>query len=395
MWYELRIMHRSLSKIHLAGFAVDYALYVAFVAVPFKAISLGATPLHLGTLPAVSSGFYVASALSFGKLSDRVSRLSLGRLGCGIFALGCVLLRLCPSIYWMMAAMPLLGIGLGMFWPPIQAAIADGSGADTLERNLGTFNVWWSLGKGLAFLTGAFLVNWKGFPVAFYLSAAMASGMTLGLPRGRKVAPGGPRTVVSSQREDARSFLLMGWTGNALAFGIASTLNHHLPKLLKETGYGERRFGVILGAVFAVQSLSFLFLRANARWKYKKELFYATELAMGLSIWLLARTETISAVLFLGGLLGIGLGLMYYSSIFYSLHTDVGRGRNTGIHEAILGAGNLLVPFLGGLMATAFSNLEAPYVVCLVLAFASVAVQEMLFRTKRIRGGDGAREKYP
>jgi MFS family permease len=369
----------NLRSIYLAGFIIDYALYVAFVAVPFKAISLGATPLHLGALPAISFASYTISALSFGKLSDRVSRLALGRVGCGVFALGNILLSLCPSIAWMMLAMPLLGIGLGMFWPPVQAAIADYSRADTLERNLGIFNICWSLGKGMAFLTGAFLINWKGFSVAFYLAATLSAGTVLSLPA-RDWIQSAADTVRSNVPRKARSFLLMGWTGNALAFGIAATLNHHLPKLLKENGYDERRFGVILGAVFGLQTLSFLLLKLNARWKYKKRLFYVAEFVMGLSVFLLARTDALPVVLLLGAVVGMGLGLTYYASIFYSLHTDIGRGKNTGIHESVLGAGNFVVPLLGGILATTFSNLQAPYVVCLVLAIVCIGFQELIFR---------------
>ena len=84
--------------------------------------------------------------------------------------------------------------------------------------------------------------------------------------------------------------------------------------------------------------------------------------------------------------LGVGatLGLGYYSSITYSLRTDTGRGRNTGLHEASLGGANFLLPLIGGALARASGRIQDPYVVAGILVVVGVAVQAgFLLRWRR------------
>ena len=60
-------------------------------------------------------------------------------------------------------------------------------------------------------------------------------------------------------------------------------------------------------------------------------------------------------------LIGGGFALAYYSSIYYSLHADTGRGGRAGLHETLIGSGSLLVPFLGGAAAAATGSAIVPY----------------------------------
>ena len=57
-----------------------------------------------------------------------------------------------------MLAVPFIGASMSLFWPSVQASIADHSTPATLERNLGRFNLAWSVGKGSGFLLGGTLL---------------------------------------------------------------------------------------------------------------------------------------------------------------------------------------------------------------------------------------------
>src|SRR5205823_15070998 len=46
-------------------------------------------------------------------------------------------------------------------------------------------------------------------------------------------------------------------------------------------------------------------------------------------------------------LFGIALGLIYYSSLFYSMDISETKGEHGGIHEAAIGLGNFAGPVLG------------------------------------------------
>src|ERR1019366_5429593 len=44
---------------------------------------------------------------------------------------------------------------------------------------------------------------------------------------------------------------------------------------------------------------------------------------------------------------GISIGLIYYSSLFYSMDTSETKGEHGGIHEAAIGVGNFIGPGVG------------------------------------------------
>ena len=44
---------------------------------------------------------------------------------------------------------------------------------------------------------------------------------------------------------------------------------------------------------------------------------------------------------------GLAVGLLYYSSLFYSMDVGEVRAEQGGIHEAVMGAGNLVGPGIG------------------------------------------------
>jgi MFS family permease len=55
------------------------------------------------------------------------------------------------------------------------------------------------------------------------------------------------------------------------------------------------------------------------------------------------------------------------------------KGKGTGLHESIVGAGALSGPILGG-VAAQFAGLRAPYLLCLVVLFVAVIVEIRLLR---------------
>ena len=207
-----------------------------------------------------------------GRLSDRVPRLLLARLGCILFAVGCLLILRAPSVAQILPVLPLVGLGMGFFWPPIQAAMADEGNTRALEKNIGLFNVYWSTGKAMGFLVAGSLYAWSGGGPILLLASAVMLVMMLVIPRKRVGVPDevdDDRAGFSQIRsQDLRAFLRMAWVANAIAFGVVHTLNTQYPKLMVEIGLGPRSFGVYLSLIFLVQTLAFLLLRTYQGWKF-------------------------------------------------------------------------------------------------------------------------------
>ena len=76
----------------------------------------------------------------------------------------------------------------------------------------------------------------------------------------------------------------------------------------------------------------------------------------------MAFATSYGGILIAGLVVGGCLGLTYASSIFYGLDRGAARGSSSGLHEAVLGAGASLVPFIGGHIADLVGFERAAYV---------------------------------
>jgi MFS transporter, DHA1 family, tetracycline resistance protein len=360
-----------------AAFVADWAFYLVFTSVPLRAIELGAGPLILGLLPALSSTVYIVCALGFGRLSDRGGRMKMARLGTVSMALGALLLRTAPSLPLLFLFLPLVSIGGGLFWPAIQAELGDRGSSGGLVRRMGFFNVAWSAGKMLGFWTAGHLAQAYGASNPLLFAVAFEAAVFVLTPPDRARAPDTARIAAEEAPEESlrARYRLVARLANLVAFGVGATLNYQFPKRLFGIGLHAGDLGNFLGLVGLWQTLAFALLAWRRGWEWRPSILIAT-LVLGMaSVGALAWARHEALILACAPGIGIATGVAYSASLYHSLHSSEGRGRNTGIHEALLGSGAFFLPLVGGtLVGTA--GLGAPYLLC-AAAFAVVALLAM------------------
>jgi MFS family permease len=369
-----------------AAFVADWAFYLVFTSVPLKAIALGGGPIVLGLLPALSSTIYIVSALNFGRLSDRGGRMRMARYGTLILAAGAVLLRMASSIPHLFLFLPLIGIGGGLFWPAIQAELGDRGGTTGLGRRMGWFNVSWSAGKMMGFWTAGHIAQLHGTGVPLLLAAVFEVVVFVLAPRdeGRPAPSAAPRLETQAFPDQLRrKFRMSAWLANLVAFGVGATLNYQFPKRLFTLGLHAGDLGNFLGFVGLVQTLTFAGLGLRRGWEYRRESIVAPMLIGMVSVGGLAWASRGGSILLCAPGIGLALGFAYSASLFHSLHQEAGRGKNTGIHEALLGSGSFLLPLSGGALARAM-GLTAPYILCAGACALSAGLA--IFWTRRSTG---------
>jgi MFS family permease len=407
-------------RINFASLLFDGSFYVVMTAVALRAIDLEASPIQLGLLPVLSSGCYVLAALLLGRLSDRWRRFAMARFGATVRAAAILGVIGANDPVALLCWMPILGASNGFFWPGLQSVLGALSERDRLSRVLGGFNVAWSTGKMLGFFLGGFFLERAGHAPVLVAASAVTFAIVLVLPwrevphthgEGqtgdesrlspvpRTLAPATAALVEAAAGSDADAprsakagpalawsmWRQVGWAANFLLFGLGATLNFHYPKYLDEHGMGGGAiFGTFLGIVYLSQTLFFVIAGLWHRWPFRLAPLVVTQLSCAAGIATLLWLRSPLAIWAVAPLVGIGLGFAYASSIFYSLHGTSERGHSTGIHEALLGSGSFLMPFVGGLLVDVSGSLAAPYVL-LVGALLSLIGFEV-WRVGRLSG---------
>ena len=133
-------------------------------------------------------------------------------------------------------------------------------------------------------------------------------------------------------------------------------------------------FGLLMLIWAGTQVVMFFFLGATKRWHYKFSILFIVQMlgCLGYVIIYLSNSPIFWALALM--LFGLQTGMIYFSSIYYSLHGHADKGNKSGWHECILSSGGFIGPFIGGALAN-YINLKVPYVFCSATVIFGLLVQ--------------------
>ena len=376
------VRDRSLIRLGAAAFLADLSTYLIMTGVPYLVLSFGAGALALGLVPVARGVPYSVSTVWAGQLTEHGDRLRVARVTLVIATVAAVTFVFIRNIAALFALLAVLGFTFAFYWPAVQAALAD-LGARGVTRSLGWFNMAWSSGKATGFLLGGALLSAFGFPALFLAATLGLVGVFALIAFPVPAAPEHPPRDVTIQRpltDGSKAFRRAGWIANAIAYGIASVLNLHYPHLLREMGHGEVLLGTYLGLVFGSQTLSFFLLARLPGWRHRVTPLLILQAPMILALGALPFLGQPAAILATAPLMGLGMGIAYFASLFYSVEAPIERGRNAGTHEAILTLGSLVLPPLAGLAVETTNQLESAYLFSAAVGGLGLVAQGLLLR---------------
>ncbi len=368
--------------IRVAPFGMEMVMSAYYLAAPLLLIDLKASPIELGLFGSVASGVQMILAHRMGPLSDRFGRRRLILLGPLLFSLSCVLAATVNLVWAVLLLSALNGLCLSLFWPSIQAWVAEFQRESGLARNIGTLNMAWTASLLLGpVLSGIFFGVHPRLPFLFAgflaLSLFLLSYSSIHDRPGRPKTEEAPAEPLPSAWH--RSFLYASWIANFTSWFMIGNARFQFPKLARELGSSPQTVGLLTGCLGLSLFAGFFLLREVDLWHFRRRyLFGAQALA---AAGLLTLSLSGSPFLFALALMAIGLSssVTYYSSLFYAIRLFPQLGKGTGFHESILSTGALAGPLLGGLGAN-FSGLRAPYLICLVFLAAAVGCEVALLR---------------
>jgi MFS family permease len=226
-----------------------FVLVLPAVLVSFRA-EFGASFTTLGVVATVSTMLYGLGALPTGLLADRVGPPVLLRAFAGLSILCCALAAVAPGVWWLAAALALLGAAGALYHPSGLAELtlnAPGAG-----RELGIHGSWGNVGTAVApLVAGAIAAAWT-WRASYGLAALAAAGLLLVLWRGVPLDRDLPAEPAGTAEERSRAALaVVMFLATAEGFVFQGFVTY-LPAFLAEVGGLDRAAAARGGALSAL-----------------------------------------------------------------------------------------------------------------------------------------------
>ena len=142
-------------------------------------------------------------------------------------------------------------------------------------------------------------------------------------------------------------FLKLAWIANPFAYIAINATIPLLPDLANRLQLSPAFAGFFCSIWFFARTATFVALALWPGWHYRFSHLAASYIGMVGSFAAMLLANNLAVVIAVQALFGWCLGLIYYSSLYYSMHVGETKGEHGGIHEAALGAGIFGGPAIG------------------------------------------------
>ena len=297
---------------------------------------------------------YIVFSVIGGRMAERRGYDRLFAYALVLAALALSLLLLCPTVRVAYGVIALYTVAIAGTWPALEAAIVHVAGRFSTAQRIAFYNVVWSIaGTAGIFLSGA-IFRWRaGSVIVLPLLGHLLQLACIAFWRSRGAvaaaagpAAGAPPPAAAHARRSPR-FLKVAWLGNMLGYLVVSSVSALAPHIGQQLGLDERVSIWLVCSMFLARGITFAGLGVWEGWHYRWSLLVGSILLIpvGLAVVFFGRTAPVALLAFVA--MGWMLGLVYSSSLFYSMDIGVNKGENGGSHEAILGGGLFLGPLVG------------------------------------------------
>ncbi|MEO8071495.1 MAG: hypothetical protein ABI652_08835, partial [Acidobacteriota bacterium] len=240
--------------------------------------------------------------------------------------------------------------------------------AARVPHMVGVYNCTWSAAAAFAYFTGGALYDWLGTGAVFWVPCALFVALLLHTSRiarqaaGVEVpevaavtAPAVTLPVVSAKASvSPATFLKLAWLANPFSYVAVYTLLAVMPGIAARLGLSPARAGLFCSVWLFGRLAAFVVLWKWTGWHYRFAWLACGYMLLAGSFVAILLAPTLWVIVAAQGIFGVSCGLMYYSSLFYSLDVGEAKAEHSGLHEAAIGAGIFAGPAVGALSLYAF-----------------------------------------
>jgi MFS family permease len=329
--------------------AVYYSNFLFF----YMKIRFGFNELENLLLAALYGFVYIFAAWQGGAFAQRFGCTRSLYLGfCGIAAsmvTGLVL----DSTAGQVLALTIWTGAVCFIWPALEAIVSEGDGVN-LSDMVGYYNITWALGSAVAYFSGGILLEKLGMQSLFGLPLVLVAVQLVLMPAAvyltkkerRKVCPV-PAAPSVAPHAESRRFLYMAWLANPLSYVAINTTIPLIPSISANLGMSTGSAGIVCSVWMFARLAAFVFLWRWTWWHYRFRFLAASFAIMVAGFAGIVMATSLPMLLISQVGFGLSVGLIYYSSLYYSMNVSDQRGAHGGLHEAMIGAGQFLGPACG------------------------------------------------
>jgi MFS family permease len=317
-------------------------------------------------LAALNGAIYMVFAWLGGKFAQRFGCFSALKLGFGIMISALSVGTQLSSALGQILVMSFVFIGVCFTWPALEALVSEEETVTELPRMVGIYNMVWAGTAAVAnFVGGAMLQN-LGLKSLFYVPIVVVSGqlvLTLWLEAAARKAserhasaqaanPKGVTGVLEANHRPlpkAKMFLNLAWLANPFAYVAINTIVAAVPGVAKRLELSTMLAGFFCSIWCFSRLAAFFVLWRWVGWHYRFRWLLASYLVLIVAFSAILMAPTVMVLVVAQVVFGAVAGLIYYSSLFYSMDVGEAKSEHGGFHEAAIGLGNFAGPTVGAI----------------------------------------------
>lgn len=303
-------------------------------------------------------GAFVYSIVCFimGGLVKKLDPYKMMVIGASVYAATFSMGIVADAMWHLILIYVVAGIAAAFYWPMVEAALVHGTTGEVQNRRIGVFNISWSLADALGTAAaGGLYLLWPRLPfVVLILTMALVLIITVVASRhvdkdDQTGAEASVKPSFSRQIDEGTRFnyARAAWISNFFAHGVTNVLRSVFTAPAVDIfKMSPLTIGLVVGTFNGIRTLTFAYLRRGTGWTYNPtvltsaNLLLATGMATIVGAAYFAPTDFATGVVFMAMVItGLGCGVIYYSSIYYSINLSHVVASHTRLHEAYLGAG--------------------------------------------------------
>jgi MFS family permease len=300
---------------------------------------------------------YVPAAWIGGRFAERHGLTTSMKLGFAAMAVAMVAGGLMNSFAGVVLTLVIWTVGMCFTWPALEAFATHGESGEGMKRMVGIYNIVWSGCAGLMNFAGGMMFEQLGARSLYWVPAGIYTlqcALTLWLER-QPHSPAPSAVAEAHQPEETafhqpippQTFLKMAWLANPFAYIAINSFLAVIPGRAAELGLSVSQSGWFWAVWFLARVGCFVLLWQWGGWHYRFRWLLAAFLALIAAYAVLLLGKSFAVLIAAQVVFGLATGLIYYSSLFYSMDVGDTKGEHGGIHEAAIGLGICLGPAVG------------------------------------------------